>query len=252
MLTVEVSPEDGGTVDINQVPVVSFPYESEIAADTVISLKAVTSPGYAFSGWEGDLDGAENPVEITMSSDKIIRARFSKIIHTLSIDVDGSGTTVPSPGDYDLEEGLPMQVGAVPKTGWEFVKWTGDIPESESRSIKLVLDTDKTVTAHFIQVQHTLAITQNGNGLVAPASGIYAYNEGDSVDIKAVAETGWQFDGWTGVTGITGDNFTLTMDSDKEITANFSKIPVKWGLIGGIIGGVLVIAAGVYFAVRPR
>ena len=47
---------------------------------TQVSVTAVPSNGYQFSGWAGDATGTTNPISITMNSDKSITANFSTIL----------------------------------------------------------------------------------------------------------------------------------------------------------------------------
>ena len=45
---------------------------------TNVTLTAVADPGYYFDRWEGDVTGSENPVEITMDSNKSVQAYFKQ------------------------------------------------------------------------------------------------------------------------------------------------------------------------------
>jgi|GEM_PF-1680333 len=72
--------------------------------------------------------------------------------------------------------------------------------------------------------QYVLTVTTEGSGSVtlAPDGGIY--DEGAEVQLTATADPGWVFSSWSG--NLTGsDNpATITMDSDKTVTANFSEL----------------------------
>ena len=69
ILTTEVTPEDGGSVS---------PSKENYVSGEVVELLAEPASGYEFISWEGDLSGNENPVEITMNSDKKITAIFEE------------------------------------------------------------------------------------------------------------------------------------------------------------------------------
>jgi len=61
-----------------------------------------------------------------------------------------------------------------------------------------------------------------------PASGS-SYLAGTVVDVEAIPDTGWQFDSWSGsLTGTTNPT-TITMNSNKTITATFSELPPSLG-----------------------
>lgn len=75
------------------------------------------------------------------------------------------------------------------------------------------------------------ALTTNINGLgnisTDPTGG--AYNQSTVVTLTAAPESGWQFDGWSGDLSGTSNPATITMYSDKNVTATFSKIEINTG-----------------------
>jgi uncharacterized repeat protein (TIGR02543 family) len=58
-----------GTVNI-------VPNQTGYAPDTVVTLTPAADPGWVFSGWSGDVSGSDDPLELTMDSDKDITATF--------------------------------------------------------------------------------------------------------------------------------------------------------------------------------
>lgn len=78
---------------------------------------------------------------------------------------------------------------------------------------------------------YQLTTTINGQGTVSPSSG--TFNAGTSVVLTATPAAGWQFTGWSG--GYSGTTATVVMDSNKNITANFSPLStpnVNFAMIG--------------------
>ena len=71
-------------------------------------------------------------------------------------------------------------------------------------------------------IRYTLTVTANPpeGGLVNPQTG--TYNAGQSVNIIASANDFFTFKDWTGNWNGSDPEFTITMDSNKNITANFS------------------------------
>lgn len=113
---------------------------------------------------------------------------------------------------------------AVPVPGYQFNGWTGDVT-SEDNPLTLVMDCSKFITANFSLVKHTLVVTTSGNGSTEPAVGFHEYILGSLVDVIAIPDINWQFDGWTGdVTDPTSATTTIIMDSDMTVTADFSPI----------------------------
>ena len=82
-----------------------------------------------------------------------------------------------------------------------------------------------------------LTIAVNGGGTTSPELGRfrkaeYEYSEGEVVTITAIANSGWQFDGWDGdVAEPNSATTTVTMTSNKTATAKFSTIPFVTGYV---------------------
>ncbi len=72
-------------------------------------------------------------------------------------------------------------------------------------------------------VQYTLTTNTVGNGSITlnPPGGVY--DEGTVVTLTAAPDPGWQFDNWSGDLSGTANPATITMNSDKTVTANFSE-----------------------------
>jgi len=75
-------------------------------------------------------------------------------------------------------------------------------------------------------VEYNLAIFSTAGGSVTtPDEGIFTYDEGEVVDLVAVANEGYVFDGWVGDVSTIADDknptTTITMNGDYIITANF-------------------------------
>ncbi len=79
-------------------------------------------------------------------------------------------------------------------------------------------------------VQYTLTASDDGNGSVTlnPVGG--TYNEGTTVTLTPVPNTGYAFDTWSGAdAGDLSDNgdgtWNITMDANKTVTATFTETP---------------------------
>jgi len=88
--------------------------------------------------------------------------------------------------------------------------------------------------------EYTLTIHIAGSGNVEVNGVQYtapvAVEEGTVLGLEAIANTGWEFDGWSG--DLTGDASTanITMDEDKNITATFAEIPPEEHIITATAG----------------
>ena len=72
-----------------------------------------------------------------------------------------------------------------------------------------------------IKFNLTVAASPPEGGLINPTSGVY--NEGENVVINAVANNFYVFKNWSGGWAGSSPTIILTMDSDKQLIANFEK-----------------------------
>jgi hypothetical protein len=153
ILTVNVSPTDGGTVTLEPSP----PAEG-YAVGTEVALTAVASEGYEFDHWSGALSGSENPTMIAMDSDKEVTANFAPVrpvtvILTVNVSPTDGGTVTlePSPPAEGYAVGTEVTLTAIASEGYEFDHWSGALSSSENPTI-ITMDSEKEVIAHFIEV----------------------------------------------------------------------------------------------------
>jgi len=93
------------------------------------------------------------------------------------------------------------------------------------------------VTLATPTLTHTLSVSVNPPqaGSVSPSGG--EYESGVQVTLTASAANGYTFDYWSGSAAGTSPTVTITMDSDKSLTANFGAITtVKHNLTISING----------------
>jgi hypothetical protein len=224
-ISLDVTPHEGGTVEVNGRPQSSYPGSRAFIEDTVIELEAQPTADYEFVGWSGDLSGRENPVTIEMDSAKKVTAIFSNVIHPLLIQFNGHGSTNPAVGTYNYPEGSEVIITATPDSGWRFDSWSGEVAFPHLATTIIVMSIDKVVTANFSQIMHSLTLDAKGNGLLSPEIGAHSYAEGTEVTVTATPDSGWRFDSWSGaVAEPDSATTTVVINSDERVTANFSPI----------------------------
>jgi hypothetical protein len=78
---------------------------------------------------------------------------------------------------------------------------------------------------------YTLSVSINPPqaGFVSPAGG--QYQRGEQVTLTASPASGYNFDYWSGSASGSISTVTITMDSDKSLTANFETIPTGTGVL---------------------
>ncbi|KKL66413.1 hypothetical protein LCGC14_2145230, partial [marine sediment metagenome] len=68
---------------------------------------------------------------------------------------------------------------------------------------------------------YELTIETDSNGTTDPHPGIYGHSNGTEVDITPIADSGYIFSNWSGDASGSANPVTVTMNSDKSVTANF-------------------------------
>jgi uncharacterized repeat protein (TIGR02543 family) len=70
---------------------------------------------------------------------------------------------------------------------------------------------------------YTLTSNTSGTGTISLSPSGGTYNAGTLVTVTATAGSGWQFNGWSGDLSGTTNPATITMNSNKTVTANFTQ-----------------------------
>ncbi|MCL4857777.1 MAG: carboxypeptidase regulatory-like domain-containing protein [Caldilineaceae bacterium] len=200
--------------------VTRLPDQATYLPGAEVSLTAVASPGWRFTGWSGDLAGTDNPATVTMSGDRSLQAQFEPIPYTLTITSVGAGSVTRNPSRATHHFGEEVTLTALADVGWSFSDWGGDL-SGATNPVSLTIDGDKAITATFVQNQHTLTVNPVGSGSVARNPDQPTYPFGATVTLTAVPANGWQFAGWSGDLSGATNPVSLTIDGDKAITATF-------------------------------
>ena len=159
--------------------------------------------------------------------------------YELDLNVEGEGTvTVKLAGEYhevedeetfEIDEYTHLTLTADTDEDWRFKEWTGDHleDESEEEEILIVMDDDKSITAHFEEImEYTLTIGSTAGGIVVePGEDEFVYDEGTIVDLEAISDGDYEFVEWTGDNETIDDTkayeTTITIEDDHSITAEF-------------------------------
>ncbi len=169
---------------------------------TVVNISASAAYGWIFSGWTGDTSTVANTssasTTITMNGDYSITANFVEATtYTLTILVNGEGSTYPLAGAYTYVENEVVSIEATAADGWEFESWTGDVADTSAASTTITMTENKTITANFVEKEKfLLTMAINGQGTVVPAVGEHEYTDGVIVTVIATPAVGWLFASW--------------------------------------------------------
>jgi uncharacterized repeat protein (TIGR02543 family) len=199
------------------------------SAGTVVNLSANPDPNFVFTGWSGDAcAGSTGPnCSVTMDAAKRVTATFTAQ-YALYPTVLGPGTVTPTGGRYTA--GTVVTLTAVPAADAVFVGWSGDAcGGSSSLTCDVTMDRTKSVTATFALKQFALTLRKAGTGFgaIATQPSSPMYNIGAVVALRATADSGSQFTGWSGdaCAGSTSPDCSVTMSAAKTVTATFTLTP---------------------------
>ncbi len=193
----------------------------------VLEIAATPAAGATFTGWSGSATGNANPLALTMDGNKTLTANFSggsAAQYTLTIATAGSGTTSPAAGTYSYDAGASVAVTATPGSDATFTGWSGALSSADNPAT-VVMNGNKVLTANFssgTSTRYTLTIQVSGSGSTDPAAGAHIYDSGAKVTVKATPAAGATFTAWGGAASGTASSVSITMDSNKTLTAGFS------------------------------
>ncbi|MFL0081185.1 InlB B-repeat-containing protein [Tenacibaculum maritimum] len=197
--------------------------------DTEVILTASPDAFHEFTAWSGAYTSTENPLNITMDTDKKITANYKKIKHTVTIiSTHGTVTKTPDASNNIYDDGTEITLTASPNSGYRHTGWTKGNTTHFSNSFTTKITEDVTIIANYTQTR-TLTLNAN-NGIVTtdptPNHGTNNnYDDGMIVILTATPNPGFQFDSWSGDVSGNQNPLDLTMDTDKNVTAKFVEVP---------------------------
>jgi uncharacterized repeat protein (TIGR02543 family) len=208
---------------------------------TVVNLTAVPDTGYQFVGWTGNATTIANPTaastNITMNDSYSITANFALEPGWYSLTISstpGGNVTEPGVGTYVYGNNTVVNLVAVNYTGYQFVRWTGNvgtIGNVSAAETTITMNGPYYITANFGLWQPeprallTLSSTRDGS-VTTPGEGTFLYPLGANVPLVAVPDEGGHFVRWLGDVGTIADIYaastTITMDNSYSVRADFS------------------------------
>lgn len=121
------------------------------------------------------------------------------------------------------------------------------------------MDCTKSATANFALITHKLTVKTDpaAGGLVTidPAQPAGGYVAGTKVTASVTVAEGYDFGGWTGDATGNDTTISMTMDTDKQITAHFTeKKTLSWTYwlkrIGTWVGIAVLVGVALFLLIR--
>ena len=205
---------------------------------TSVSVTATPGVGYTFTNWtEGsNIVSSSSNYTFTIIANRTLVANFTVIPPTqfavnLSSNPPTGGTTT---GGGSFNSGTSVSVTATPNVGYTFSNWTeGLIVVSSGSNYTFTILGNRTLVANFTAIVSTYTLNVTAvNGTVVKNPDQPTYNSGVSVQLTATANSGYTFTSWSGDATGSVNPLPVIMNSNKNITANFTlNAPVGPGVV---------------------
>lgn len=147
--------------------IITNPSGREYPHGTTVELTPKPKEGWEFEKWEGDLTGNESTKIIKVDKEKNVIVKFKRKDYPLNITIVGEGTveerliTYPSLRQYPL--GVVVELKPIPKKGWVFDSWEGDLTGTISPR-NITMDNEKNIIVKFREELFTLRIDNYEGG----------------------------------------------------------------------------------------
>jgi hypothetical protein len=192
-----------------------------------VTIAALSNSNWVFLDWVGNFIGNTDQFVWSVDGPASFEARFGTLVTTMST---GSGKVTLDPDLPVYPYGSRVKVTPAPEAGNYLALW-GEAGTGQARSewVLTVTNGAPRITALFRPLASDKAVltaqsTFGGRVTQAAVDGIYA--KGTAVTVNAVADSGYEFLGWSGAASGSVNPVTLTLDASKTVRAEFRRTGV--------------------------
>ncbi len=221
--TVSFTAENGGSLTGSTSQMVSN-------GGSTSEVRAVAATGYRFDGWAGDFTGTANPLIITnVTKNMNVRAVFVSDVYNVTFTSGANGSLQGAQSQTVAAGGSTTSITAVPNSNYVFIGWSGDYSGTANPLTLSNVQENKLVKAEFERIQYTAVFTAGEGGTIEGSAEQMVYHGDSASPVTAVANTGYEFSGWSGDASGTGNPLTVSnVVGNISITANFT--PLEYNL----------------------
>jgi uncharacterized repeat protein (TIGR02543 family) len=194
---------------------------------TVDSQEGANGKRFRFSSWS---DGGAVTHTITAPLDPTTYTASFIVEFSLETSVnDESRGTLNLSGLQWYEKGATVSLTGVPAGGYKFKNWKNSLGQvvGKDNPFSVTMNRPKKIKANFAHITYPLTVTKvpPGGGRVSRTPSKSNYFHGEQVTLTAKPKYGYTFVGWGGDTTGAESTVTITVDSQKTVTANFTADP---------------------------
>ena len=205
--------------------VVKAPNLATYSGGATVTLTATPLTGYTFTSWTGDATGSTNPLTVNMNSSKIITANFTANAGPYTLVVTAvNGAVVKNPTAANYAGGTAVILTATANAGYVFTSWSGDA-NGIVNPLTVNMNANKAITANFELAANAFTLNVTAvNGSVLKNPDQLNYLNGTDVVLTATPNPGYAFTSWSVDAVGTVSPLTVTMNANKNVTANFTLV----------------------------
>ncbi|MCR5588157.1 MAG: T9SS type A sorting domain-containing protein [Bacteroidales bacterium] len=241
-ITLSANPSNGGTATGGG----AFHYGDNC------TITATAANGYSFSNWteNGNVVSSNANYTFTVTGNRTLVANFTLNTYNVTVAADpANGGTVTGGGTYAY--GQTCTVVATVANGFTFINWTENGSfVSSNLSYTFTVTANHNLVAHFTEnplPTYTITVTakpEEGGTVVGGGT----YQEGQSCTVRATPAPGYTFDKWmeNGATLSTELSYTFTVNSNRNLVAQFEEITYTIAATVNPAEGGVVVGSGTY------
>ncbi len=241
-ITLSANPSNGGTATGGG----AFHYGDNC------TITATAANGYSFSNWteNGNVVSSNANYTFTVTGDRTLVANFTLNTYNVTVAADpANGGTVTGGGTYAY--GQTCTVVATVANGFTFINWTENGSfVSSNLSYTFTVTANHNLVAHFTEnplPTYTITVTakpEEGGTVFGGGT----YQEGQSCTVRATPAPGYTFDKWmeNGATLSTELSYTFTVNSNRNLVAQFEEITYTIAASVNPAEGGVVVGSGTY------
>ena len=255
---------------------------STYTSGATATLTAVPATGSTFTSFSGCDSTSNNTCTVTMSSNKTVTATFGLNViptnptYTLTLTTSGTGSGTltkavnsVSTTSTSFKGGTVVTITANTNTGSTFSSFSG-CDSTSNNTCTVIMSANKTINAVFNtttstgggggsggsgggsgggttnpQTYYTLTVKTNGTGKGTITGNTSSYTSGTVATLTATANASSTFTKWSGCTTVSNNICTITITSNKTVTATFNGMDKIISITGPSI-----VQAGKSYTVR--
>lgn len=207
----------GGSLSLSPAP---YEAGTRYLSNTVVTLTATPSNGWAFVNWSGDSTLTTNVVTFRMNTPHSVQAVFGA---PMSLFTNGNGQILLNPTNGPYPYGSTLQLTAFPNAGSYFFGWAGAATGSADPLTYTVTNVPE-FTGLFGELetnQVALTLLVNSGGTVIENPRKNPYNLGDTVTLTASPSNNFVFSAWSGAVSGKQNPLVLTLNTSEVVSASF-------------------------------